>query len=93
MTDIIEIELYPNERDLLLRFRMHMLYDDIVQIIVKSRKRKNGYYYVSFSHNDLDDLVGNLSFIVNHEDDHEESGVILELNDLADRFENHLQRY
>ena len=93
MADRIEIELDSYERDLLLRFRMHMLYDDIVQIIVKSRKRKNGYYYVSFSHNDLDDLVGNLSFIVNHEDDHEESGVILELNDLTDRIENYLLRH
>ena len=93
MTDKIEIELDAHERDLLLRFRSHMLYDDIVQKIVKARKRKNGYYYVFFSHNDLEDLVGNLSFIVNHEDDNEDSGVILELNDLADRFENHLQRY
>ena len=93
MTDRIEIELDPNERDLLLRFREHMLYDDIVQRIVKAKKRKNGYYYVSLSNHDIDDLVGNLSFIVNHEDDNEDSGVILELNDLADRFENHLQRY
>ena len=93
MSDIIEIELDAYERDLLLRFRPHMLYDDIVQKIVKARKRKNGYYYVFFSHNDLEDLVGNLSFIINHEDDNEESGVILELNDLTDRFENYLLGY
>ena len=93
MSDIIEIELDAHERDLLLRFRSHMLYDDIVQKIIRAKKRKNGYYYVFFSHNDLDDLVGNLSFIVNHEDDNEDSDVILALNDLADRFENYLLRY
>ena len=89
MADKINIELDDYERDLLLKFSNQFLCQNIVHKISKAKKRGD-YYTVSFSHHEVEYLVGDISFIINHSDDDEESDIIFELNDLAERFESYI---
>ena len=88
MADKITIELEECERELLLKFSNQLFYQDIVEKITEAPK-KGDYYSLSLKRFEVEDLVGNLSFIINHSDD-EDPDVIDELNDLTDSFESYI---
>ena len=81
----ITIELTVEERDLLLK-NDYVLYDNIIKKLSRAKFR-NGFCRMTLSYIDLDEIVGHVCFLANHEED---SDTWQELNDLADHLESYL---
>lgn len=87
MADKIKFELDEFERDLLLKFSGHLDYLDLDKRIANAR-RKGDFYTVKFSQFELEQMAGELSAIINHD---QADDVFDELNELVDRFESRLK--
>ena len=80
-----KIELSEDERDLLLQHKYY-LSDDVLEKI-KRAKNTDGYYTLVVSCLDLENIIGNVSMLSNHEDNPQAS---MNLNDLAEHLEVYL---
>jgi len=80
-----KIELSEDERELLLKHKYY-LSDDLLKKL-KTAKENTGYYEIVLSRYELEDMVGNVSMLTNHEEDADRSA---ELNDLAEHLEVYL---
>ena len=81
----ITIELTVEERDLLLE-NDYVLYDDFIKKL-SNAKFRNGFCKITLSYSLLEEIVGHVCFLANHEED---SDMWEELNDLADNLEAYL---
>lgn len=81
----ITIELTEEERDLLLK-NDYVLYDDFIKKL-SNAKFQNGYCQIILNYSSLEEIVGHVCFLANHEED---SDMWEELNDLADHLEAYL---
>lgn len=81
----ITIELTVEERGLLLK-NDYVLYDDITKKLTNAKFR-NGFCKIILNYSSLEEIVGHVCFLANHEDD---SDLWEELNDLADHLEAYL---
>ena len=79
------IELTESERDLLLK-NDYVLYDDFIKKL-SNAKFRNGFCKITLSYSLLEEIVGHVCFLANHEED---SDTWQELNDLADHLESYL---
>lgn len=80
-----KIELSDDERDLLLELKYYL--DEDVLRKLTNAKIQNGYYKISLTRYDLENIVGNVSMLSNHEGDDDRSAY---LNDLAEHMEVYL---
>ena len=81
----ITIELTESERDLLLK-NDYVLYDDFMKKL-SNAKFRNNYCQIILNYSSLEEIVGHVCFLANHEED---SDMWEELNDLADHLEAYL---
>ena len=81
----ITIELAESERDLLLKTD-YVLYNEFIKKL-SNAKFRNGYCQIILNYSLLEEIVGHVCFLANHEED---SDIWEELNDLADHLEVYL---
>ena len=85
MKEKITMEFSEIEKELLLENK-YVLSDETIGKLTRA-KNKKGFFRITLRHAELDDIVGHICFLANHEEDPD---TCEELNDLADHLEAHL---
>lgn len=78
----IDIALSEQQMELLLKQVSTYVLDEQVGNEISSAISKNGVYSISLTPDELEELIGSVSFVANHEDTKEL--VVDELDELAD---------
>ena len=85
MNDKILLKFTPTQRQLILEEVSDYILDmDIINAISVAIS-KNSKYYIYLTLDDIEDLIGNICFVANHED--KNKNLILELDELIDYME------
>ncbi len=85
MNKKVEITLLKHHRELLMGEVEPYILDSEIQKTISIAISKNGKYHIYLSPDDINELIGNVCFVANHEDGNND--LILELDDLIDHLE------
>ena len=89
MDEKIDITLSEEQMKLLQKHvTIYIINQDIEQEIT-SAIMKNGSYSISLTPEDMEELIGNISFVANHEEKNKK--LMDDLDELADELESHLE--
>jgi len=79
------IKLTPIQRQLLLEDVTDYILDLDIQRAISAAISKNGKYHIYLTYDQLEDLIGNICFVANHEE--KNKNLSLELDELIDCLE------
>ncbi|MBW8000443.1 MAG: hypothetical protein FVQ80_00280 [Planctomycetes bacterium] len=85
MKDKQLLKLTPVQRQLLLEEVRDYILDMDIQRAISAAISKNGKYHIYLTHGELEDMIGNICFVANHEE--KNKNLILELDELIDYLE------
>ena len=85
MNDKLKITLSKHQRNILLEHVEPYILDEDTKRAISAALSKNGKYHIYISDDDLEDLIGSVCFVANHEE--KNKNLILELEDLIDNME------
>lgn len=86
MDDKVKITLSEHQHKLLLKHVEPYILDENTLKLISIAIVKNGKYYIYLAPDDLEDLIGSICFVINHEE--KDKKLFLELEDLIDYLEN-----
>ena len=85
MDNKVKIILSKHQRSILLEEVRDYILDEDTEKAISISISKNGKYNIYLTPDELEDLIGNICFVVNHEE--KNKNLILELDELIDYLE------
>ena len=85
MDDKILLKLTPIQREVILEDVSDYILDIDIERAISAAISKNGKYHIYLPPDDLEDLIGNIYFVANHEE--KNKNLVLELDELIDYLE------
>jgi len=89
MTKIIQIPISPTQKDLLQQEVSQNVVDGDVDRAISAILSKEGKYYICLDNSELEELIGTICFMANHEDDR--SKLAKQLDELAEYLDPFLE--
>ena len=90
MDDKLKIMLTKHQRDLLLEHVSFYILDKHVERAISTVISKHGKYHVYLDEEDVEELLGTICFVSNHEE--KNKNLILELEDIIDNMQDVLDK-
>ena len=90
MNDKLKITITKHQRDLLLKHVEPYIIDTETNRAISTVISKNGKCHIYLADDDLEDLIGSICFVSNHEE--KNKNLILELGDIIDIMEEVLDK-
>lgn len=87
----IKITLSEDQMELLQEHVILYIVNQDIEKEISSAIPKDGVYSISLSPDDLEELIGNVSFVANHEEKNQ--ALIDELDELAEDLESYVDLY
>lgn len=81
----LKITITKYQHELLLKHVEPYILDEVTKRAISAAISKNEKYHIYISDDDLEDLIGSVCFVANHEE--KNKNLILELEDLIDNME------
>lgn len=91
MAKKIKIELSEDQMKLLQKHVIIYIINQDIEQEISSVIPKEGVYSISLTPEDLEELIGNISFVANHEEKND--NLVDELDELAEDMESYLELY